>query len=74
MMKPEELRELLWKPFRDNPNLWTTDEYGVTNRRSRVFIHNGEMLLLNNRSSYDSVIYTNIPSKLFIFKSKNTLA
>lgn len=73
-MKPEELRELLWKPFKKNTNLWVTDEFGIINRRSKVFIHNGEMMLLNNSSSYDSVLYIEIPSKLFTFKSKNTLA
>lgn len=73
-MKPEELRELLWKPFKENTNLWVTDEYGIINKRIKVFIHNREMMLLNNRSSYDSVLYTNIPSKLFHFKSKNILA
>lgn len=73
-MKPEELRELLWKPFKENTNLWVTDEYGVVNKRSKVFIYNGEMLLLNNSSSYDSVLRTSIPSKLFTFKSKTILA
>ena len=74
MMKPEELRELLWKPFKENTNLWVTDEYGSIRFRRRVFIHNGQLLILNNCSSYDSVMYTNIPSKLFHFKSKTILA
>lgn len=73
-MSQEELHNTLYRVFEQNTNLWVTDHMGYLHGYRKVFVAGNKLVILNNRSSYDTVCHTGIESKLFKYQTEKILA